>query len=147
MLPKLAAARGLHLGKAFCPIVPLGGRHVEHFRRLLNDLSIPHVTLLDLDYGRQPGGAAAIRNIVKKLLGFGVVFNDCKHVKSSEIDLNDIDELSDEDTDFEYAEDADKSLGIYWLETLHELNVFLSVPIDIDFSIEPFSKSAARLGF
>ena len=125
VLPKLAAARGLHLDKAFCPIVPLDGRHVEHFWRLLKDLSIPHVTLLDLDYGRQHGGAAAIRSIVEKLLGFGVAFDDCKHVANGDIDLDDIDELSDEDIDVEYADDADKTLGTYWLETLRELNVFL----------------------
>lgn len=135
VLPKLAAARGLHLDKAFCPIVPLGGRHVEHFWRLLKDLSIPHITLLDLDYGRQHGGAAAIRGIVEKLLGFGVEFGDCEHVASGEIDPDDIDELSDEDIDIEYAEDAEKTLGTYWLETLRELNVFFSEPIDIDFSM------------
>lgn len=135
VLPKLAAARGLHLDKAFCPIVPLGGRHVEHFWRLLKDLSIPHITLLDLDYGRQHGGAAAIRSIVEKLLGFGVEFGDCEHVASGEIDPDNIDELSDEDIDIEYAEDADKTLGTYWLETLRELNVFFSEPVDIDFSM------------
>lgn len=67
VLPRLASARDLHFDKAFCPIVPLGGRHVEHFWRLLRDLSIPHITLLDLDYGRQHGGAAAIRSIITKL--------------------------------------------------------------------------------
>lgn len=135
VLPKLAAARGLHLDKAFCPIVPLGGRHVEHFWRLLKDLFIPHITLLDLDYGRQHGGAAAIRGIVEKLLGFGVEFDDCEHVASGEIDPDDIDELSDEDIDIEYAENAKKTIGTYWLETLREQNVFFSEPIDIDFSM------------
>ena len=71
----------------------LGGRHVEHFWTLLRDLSIPHITLLDLDYGRQHGGAAAIRSIVEKLLTFGVGFDDCKHVASGKIDPDDIDEL------------------------------------------------------
>lgn len=135
ILPKLARARGLHLDKAFCPIVPLGGRHVEHFWTLLRDLSIPHVTLLDLDYGRQHGGAAAIRGIVEKLLAFGVEFEGCKHVASGEINPEKIDELSDEDIDIDHDDDAEKSLGAYWLETLRELNVFFSEPIDIDFSM------------
>tara|TARA_R110002072_G_scaffold19100_30_gene71230 strand:- start:31912 stop:33891 length:1980 start_codon:yes stop_codon:yes gene_type:complete len=135
VLPKLARARDLHLDKAFCPIVPLGGRHVEHFWTLLRDLSIPHVTLLDLDYGRQHGGAAAIRGIVDKLLAFGVEFEGCEHVASGEVNPDNIDELSNEDIDIDYDEDSDKSLGTYWLETLRELNVFFSEPIDIDFSM------------
>ncbi len=135
VLPKLAAARGLHLDKAFCPIVPLGGRHVEHFWRLLKDLSIPHITLLDLDYGRQHGGAAAIRSIVEKLLGFGVEFSDCKHVASGEINPDDIDELTDDDIDIEYDDKAGKTKGRFWLETLRARNVFFSEPIDIDFSM------------
>ncbi|MCY4462323.1 MAG: AAA family ATPase [Albidovulum sp.] len=135
VLPRLASARDLHLDKAFCPIVPLGGRHVEHFWTLLRGLSIPHITLLDLDYGRQHGGAAAIRSIVENLLAFGVGFDDCKHVASGKIDPDDIDALSDEDIDVEYDGKADKTLGTYWLETLRERDVFFSEPIDIDFSM------------
>ena len=133
VIPKLAAARDLHLDRASCPIVPLGGRHIEHFWRLLRDLSIPHITLLDLDYGRQHGGATAIRNIVKKLLEFGVDFDGCKHVASGEIDPDNIDDLTDGDIGIEYDEGADKKIGSYWLESLRELNVFFSRPIDIDF--------------
>lgn len=135
VLPKLARAKGLHLDKAFCPIVPLGGRHVEYFWTLLRDLSIPHVTLLDLDYGRQHGGAAAIQGIVKKLLEFGVDFDDCKHVIGGEINPEDIDELSDEDINIEYDGKFEKTPGTYWLETLRERDVFFSEPIDIDFSM------------
>lgn len=135
VLPKLAGARNLHLDKAFCPIAPLGGRHVEHFWTLLRDLSIPHITLLDLDYGRQHGGAAAIRRAVEKLLAFGVEFEDCKHVASGKIDPGTINELSDEDIDIEYDGKTDKTPGTYWLETLRERDVFFSEPIDIDFSM------------
>ena len=135
VLPRLAAAQGIHLDKAFCPIVPLGGRHVEHMWTLLRNLSIPYVTLLDLDYGRQHGGAAAVRNIVKKLDAFGVVFDDCEHVAAKRIALADIDALTDEDIDIEYGAKKDKALGTYWLETLRELEVFFSEPIDIDFSM------------
>ncbi len=135
ILPEIARAQGLHLDKAFCPIVPLGGRHVEHFWTLLRDLSIPHVTLLDLDYGRQHGGAAAIRGIVKKLLEFGIDFDDCKHVKRGEISPDDIDELTDDDINIEYDGQSEKALGTYWLQTLRERDVFFSEPIDIDFSM------------
>ncbi|MCK4860760.1 MAG: AAA family ATPase [Rhodobacteraceae bacterium] len=136
VLPKLAAARNLHLDKAFCPIVPLGGRHVEHFWTLLRNLSIPHLTLLDLDYGRQHGGAAAIRNIVTKLDEFGVSFDDCEHIADGTISLADIDGLTDADIDIEYDPDAEEIMdGTYWLETLRALDVFFSEPIDLDFSM------------
>lgn len=135
VLPRLATAQDLHLDKAFCPIVPLGGRHVEHLWRLLRELSIPHVSLLDLDYGRQHGGAAAIRNVVKKLEAFGVDFDDCKHIAAGKIALKEIESLTDDDFDIEYDPKAAKALGTYWLETLRELDVFFSEPIDIDFSM------------
>lgn len=135
VLPRLAAARNLHLDKAFCPIVPLGGRHVEHLWRLLRDLSIPHVTLLDLDYGRQHGGAAAIRNIVKKLEAFDAPFDSCKHIAAGNIALKDIDALTDEGIYGEDDSNETKSPGAYWIESLRELDVFFSEPIDIDFSM------------
>jgi putative ATP-dependent endonuclease of OLD family len=41
VLPRLASALGLEVDPAFVAIVPLGGRHVNHFWKLLNDLHIP----------------------------------------------------------------------------------------------------------
>jgi putative ATP-dependent endonuclease of OLD family len=55
VLPRLAKAEGLELDPSFVAIVPLGGRHVQHFWRLLTGLSIPYATLLDLDIGRSGG--------------------------------------------------------------------------------------------
>lgn len=57
VLPRLAEARGVPLDPSFVPVVPLGGRYVSHFWRLLTDLGIPHATLLDFDLGRTHGGA------------------------------------------------------------------------------------------
>jgi putative ATP-dependent endonuclease of OLD family len=42
-------AAALEVDAASVSVVPLGGRHVNHFWRLLHGLDIPHVTLLDLD--------------------------------------------------------------------------------------------------
>ncbi len=61
VLPRLAEARGVPLDPSFVPVVPLGGRYVSHFWRLLTDLGIPHATLLDFDLGRTHGGAKMIR--------------------------------------------------------------------------------------
>lgn len=56
VLPRLLAAEGLMVDEAAVCIAPLGGRHVNHFWRLLSGLKIPYVTLLDLDVARHGGG-------------------------------------------------------------------------------------------
>ena len=55
VLPRLAQAEGLTVDPSFVAIVPIGGRHVRHFWKLLNGLSIPHATLLDLDLRPERG--------------------------------------------------------------------------------------------
>lgn len=66
VLPRVLAAAGIAEDDASVSVVPLGGRHVNHFWRLLNELEIPHVTLLDLDSGRYQGGWGRVRNAVKQ---------------------------------------------------------------------------------
>lgn len=66
VLPRVLAAAGIAEDDASVSVVPLGGRHVNHFWRLLNELQIPHVTLLDLDSGRFHGGWGRVRNAAKQ---------------------------------------------------------------------------------
>jgi hypothetical protein len=72
VLPRLAEALDLPIDRSFVAIVPLGGRHVNHLWRLLNDLAIPHATLLDLDMGRFGGGWGRIKTTCAQLLANGV---------------------------------------------------------------------------
>ena len=72
VLPRLAEALDLLIDPAFVAIVPLGGRHVQHFWRLLMHLGIPHATLLDLDLGRDGGGFGRVKTAIEKLVEFGV---------------------------------------------------------------------------
>ena len=65
VLPGLAEALDLLIDPAFVAIVPLGGRHVHHFWRLLSDLGIPYATLLDLDLGREGGGFGRIETAIR----------------------------------------------------------------------------------
>lgn len=67
VLPRVLAAAGIAEDDASVSVVPLGGRHVNHFWRLLNELQIPHVTLLDLDSGRFHGGWGRVRNAAKQV--------------------------------------------------------------------------------
>ena len=67
VLPRLLAAEGLMVDEAAVCIAPLGGRHVNHFWRLLSGLDIPYVTLLDLDVARHGGGWGRIRYVATQL--------------------------------------------------------------------------------
>lgn len=61
VLPRLLKAKGLGVDETAISVVPLGGRHVNHFWRLLDALGIPYLTLLDLDLARYQGGWGRIK--------------------------------------------------------------------------------------
>jgi putative ATP-dependent endonuclease of OLD family len=67
VLPRVLAAAGIAEDDASVSVVPLGGRHVNHFCPLLNELQIPHATLLDLDSGRFQGGWGRVRNALRQI--------------------------------------------------------------------------------
>ena len=70
VLPRLLQAKGIVEDDASISVAPLGGRHVNHFWRLLHGLGIPYITLLDLDLGRYQGGWGRIRYAVQQLRKF-----------------------------------------------------------------------------
>ncbi len=72
IIPKYWEAKNGSLDVGGISVVPLGGRHVNHFWRLLNDLQIPHITLLDLDRERDGGGWERIKYALKQLIVNGV---------------------------------------------------------------------------
>jgi putative ATP-dependent endonuclease of the OLD family len=61
VIPRVAKALGVDLDPSFVAFAPLGGRHVNHFWRLLNDLNIPFLTLLDFDLGRYAAGPLRLK--------------------------------------------------------------------------------------
>lgn len=67
VLPKLAKSMDVAIDRSFVAIVPLGGRHINHFWRLCTSLRIPFVTLLDLDWGRPGGGWDRITNVCRHI--------------------------------------------------------------------------------
>ncbi|MEU9758175.1 TOPRIM nucleotidyl transferase/hydrolase domain-containing protein, partial [Streptomyces althioticus] len=72
VIPRIAQAHGVQLDPSFISMVPLGGRHTNHMWTLLNDLDIPHATLLDLDYGKDGAGPARLRDACKRLATSGL---------------------------------------------------------------------------
>jgi hypothetical protein len=72
VIPRIAQARGVPLDPSFVAMVPLDGRHTNHMWKLLNDLDIPHATLLDLDYGKAGAGPARLRDACNRLIANGI---------------------------------------------------------------------------
>lgn len=68
VLPRILRAKGIAVDEAAVTIAPLGGRHVNHFWRLLEALEIPYLTLLDLDVARHQGGWGRFKYVNDQLL-------------------------------------------------------------------------------
>ncbi len=128
VLPRLAEASGVPLDPSFVPVVPLGGRYVSHFWRLLTDLGIPHATLVDFDLGRARGGADMIRKVFAALKEVNRDLTANPLVAEGTISLDDLEGLTDEDVREDWADNN-------WLQALRHEDVFISNPIDLDFAM------------
>ena len=128
VLPLLAEAMGVPLDPSFVPVVPLGGRHVDHFWRLLDELKIPHATLVDLDLGRAHGGANTIRTTIDSLAAIGNDLNSNFDVLMGEVDLAVLPKLSDSDMTDGFSDNK-------WMQALTDESVFFSDPLDLDFAM------------
>ena len=127
ILPKYWEALNGSVDVGGISIVPLGGRHVNHFWRLLNDLEIPHITLLDLDREREGGGWGRIKYVLKQLLANGCDRNKLLSTVESGV-LTDIQLEGMSEWDVGHTEVVQN-----WLNLLENYNVFFSSPLDIDF--------------
>ncbi len=125
ILPRLAAAMGYDLDPSFVSIVPLGGRFPQHIWRLLDDLEIPYVTLLDLDLGRKHGGAAVIRNQLKILKSLAKPSPRRKRVVASACDAK---VLTNQDL-------MKKGHEHPCIRLTTNNRIYFSFPLDIDFSM------------
>lgn len=141
VLPKIFEAEDIEINKYEIAIVPLGGRHVNHFWKLLHQLQIPYITLLDLDLEREGGGWGRIKYVLEQLLINGKKREDILRLENGHV-LNDgelkkmhlwSDRHKDEKEDYEIMQT--------WIDGLEEENVFFSQPLDLDFMmLEAFQK-------
>ena len=133
VLPRLLEARGILADDASISVAPLGGRHVNHFWRLLHGLGIPHVTLLDLDVARFAGGWGRIKYAANQLLKYAdVVDND----------------LTQEEIDAIPAWDGNDGIivdDLGWIDRLEQFGVFFSTPLDLDFMMMTSFPEAYRV--
>ena len=124
VLPRLFSAHGLMGDHVSVSVVPLGGRHVNHFWRLLAGLGIPYVTVLDLDAGRHQGGWGR--------LGYALHQHRAHTRTPGDFANEDLAELPAWDS----ADRPDKDdTGIKVIERLEGVGVYFSAPLDLDFAM------------
>ncbi len=126
VLPKLAEALDLLVDPAFVAIVPLGGRHVQHFWRLLTQLGIPYATLLDLDLGRKGGGFGRIKTAIEKLIERGEQKNKLLQTSNGMLSDSEFGKMH------EWSE-VQHLPG--WVDFLQKYGVYFSSPLDLDMAM------------
>lgn len=100
---------------------------MNHFWRLLNDLHIPHITLLDLDREREGGGWGRIKYVLKQLVANGYPKEKLLKLKSGKV-------MTDAELEKMNEWDVHKEESMQlWIKHLENFNVFFSAPLDIDF--------------
>ncbi|MFI6427784.1 ATP-dependent nuclease [Promicromonospora sp. NPDC050880] len=119
VLPRMLAAAGIAEDDASVSVVPLGGRHVNHFWRLLDELHIPHVTLLDLDSGRHQGGWGRVRN----------AFTQVQKIRPGLVTVAHIEALPAWNDDVDFPTTSSENGPVSWLE---RAGVYFSAPVDLD---------------
>lgn len=135
VIPRLSKAMGTDLDGSFAAIVPLGGRFVNHFWKLLHDLDIPHATLLDLDRERFGGAWGRIHYAIEQLLIAGVPRKALLtiDIKGGTKVLNEK-EFEDMKT-WRAIEKMEVDNMETWIQSLENFNVFYSAPLDLDFAM------------
>lgn len=126
IIRKMLELKNTKIDSAEISIVPLGGRHVNHFWRLLNDLNIPFITLLDLDRERNGGGWGRIKYAIQQLIENGANRDEL---------LDMVDGVLTEDEFDEMHSWKDYKHIYEWVEMLKTYNIYFSCPLDIDFAM------------
>ncbi|KAA8699621.1 ATP-dependent nuclease [Pseudomonas cannabina] len=141
VLPRLAEALNLLIDPAFVAIVPLGGRHVQHFWRLLKHLGIPHATLLDLDLGRDGGGFRRVKTAIEKLIEFGAPKAEVLRITTGILSDADLANMHN------WPDSVDHSGLLSWINNnLKAHGVYFSSPLDLDLAmLEAFPAAYAAI--
>jgi putative ATP-dependent endonuclease of the OLD family len=128
VLPRMLEAAGMFTDLSCISVVPLGGRHVNHFWRLLSGLGIPYITLLDLDTARYQGGWGRVRYAFGQLLE-----HPTARIKEVGLNKSHIDTLPAWDDRDHLVNSSER--GTKLLEFLESCGVYFSMPLDLDFAM------------
>lgn len=118
VLPRILRAKGASVDGSAVTIAPLGGRHVNHFWRLLSELEIPYITLLDLDVARHQGGWGRFKYVNDQL---------SEYQPDKKLPENKIPKWNSE------LHKIRNYPG--YIKALEERDVYFSYPMDIDFAM------------
>lgn len=119
VLPRILQAKNVFVDDSAITIAPLGGRHVNHFWRLLSALQIPYLTLLDLDVARYSAGWGRFKYV-----------NDQLAEHSPENVLPNEYVIPKWDSD----EHKVRNFGNY-LKAFENRGIYFSYPLDLDFAM------------
>ncbi|MBV8874070.1 MAG: AAA family ATPase [Metakosakonia sp.] len=134
IFPRLLEIYSKNIDANSISVVPLGGRHVNHFWRLLKSLKIPYVTLLDLDIDRNGGGFGRMKYAVEQVVDAGNGTNYIKKSITQHIPAWDSDR-NPHDFRIKYKKGTPDEVVKNIIEELEVCNVFFSSPLDIDYSM------------
>lgn len=145
VLRRFFEASGTPLDTHFISVVPLGGRHVNHFWRLLHGLDIPHLTLLDLDREKEGGGWGRIQYVRNQL-----VARFSEEPEKLEFDVEGGGKRSLAESDYDTLSDKAQNdvAGMEcWMNFFQaRYGVFFSAPLDLDFGmLESFTATYKSL--
>ena len=132
VIPKVVESLGPSLDSSGVAVVPLGHRFVNHFWKLLMNIEIPFVTILDIDIERHGGGYGRIKYVIDQLINTGVEKNDILKLSSGSI-LPESDFQVMGNWSVENKEKRELLNG--WAEYLIRYNVFFASPLDFDFAM------------
>ncbi|EMJ4651362.1 AAA family ATPase [Serratia marcescens] len=119
VLPRFLQAKGAPVDESAVTIAPLGGRHVNHFWRLLSALQIPYLTLLDLDVARYTAGWGRIKYVNDQLI---------VHEPENKLPEDHVIPIWNNDT-YKVRNYP------HYFNLLEERGVFFSYPMDLDFAM------------
>ncbi len=119
IIPQLAKKLGFDLDPSFVSFIKLGGRHVNHMWRLLSDLELPFMTLLDMDLGRSGAGPARIKYAIDELKKIEKKFSSPSGITAEDIEQQSL---------------TFKTLEPFAIE-LEDSDVFYSYPLDLDMAM------------
>lgn len=129
IIPKAIETLGSKIDSCGISVVPLGGRFVNHFWKLLYEIEIPFITLLDLDSERAKGGWGTIKYVINQLIQNGISFDDiCADTGLTQSDLNSM-------HTWPLNSKEDRQIMMRWVQHLERYGVYFSYPLDLDFSM------------
>ncbi|WP_081042814.1 ATP-dependent nuclease [Aeromonas veronii] len=131
IIPKVLELFSTEIDSHSVSIVPLGGRHVNHFWRLLKSLQVPFITLLDLDIDRSGGGFGRIKYAIEQL----------SHLINKDLGIitEQIPQWDDTKNPLTFSCQNSHGKTINLVNILEAHNIYFSSPLDIDYAmIESF---------